>query len=187
MLTSHPVQKQAATKRLLGGAAIRCVVAHCCANSNALLQGRYGSTAGDRRCHYVFNAKGGVGLVSAVAVDVAEVRQRNLPLSRLSFLGPNHGSAALPWSFVPTAVVRFRAPAALGAVLNSAVFAEESESGLLPQSLCGGKDHSFEEGRLPAAPAAGRGHACSCAVAAAVAAAAAAAAAAAWCTPGFVV
>ena len=46
MLTSHPVQKQAATKRLLGGAAIRCVVAHCCANSNALLQGRYGSTAG---------------------------------------------------------------------------------------------------------------------------------------------
>ena len=27
MLTSHPVKKQAATKRLLGGAAIRCVVA----------------------------------------------------------------------------------------------------------------------------------------------------------------
>ena len=155
---------------------------------DGLLQSRGAdaAVAGDRRCHYVFDAKGGVGLVSAVAVDVAEVRQRNLPLSRLLFLGPNHGSAALPWSFVPTAVVRFRAPAALGAVLNSAVFAEESESGLLPQSLCGGKDHSFEEGRLPAAPAAGRGHACSCAVAAAVAAAAAAAAAA-WCTPGFVV
>ena len=49
MLTSHPVQKQAATKRQLGGAAIRCVVAHCCANSNALLQGRYGSTAGAYR------------------------------------------------------------------------------------------------------------------------------------------
>ena len=49
MLTSHPVQKPAATKRLLGGAAIRCVVVHCCANSNALLQGRYGSTAGAYR------------------------------------------------------------------------------------------------------------------------------------------
>ena len=33
MLTSHPVQKHAATKRLLGAATIRCVVAHCCANA----------------------------------------------------------------------------------------------------------------------------------------------------------
>ena len=50
----------------------------------------------------------------------------NLPLSRLLFLSPNDGSAALPWSFVPTAVVRFRASADLGAVLDSTVFLEEA-------------------------------------------------------------
>ena len=94
-------------------------------------------------------------------INVVEVRQRNLPLYGLLFLSPNDGSAALPWSLVPTAVVRFRAPAALGAVLDCTAFLEESEGGLLPQSLCGGKDHSFDEGRLPAAAAAGRGHACS--------------------------
>ena len=74
-------------------------------------------------------------------------------------------------------MVRFRAPAALGAVLDSTVFMEESEDGLLSQSVCGGKDHSFDEGRLPAAAVAGRGRACSCAACSAAAAAAAAAAA----------
>ena len=38
MLTSHPIQKQAATKRLLGGAAIRCAVAH--AVRTAILYGK---------------------------------------------------------------------------------------------------------------------------------------------------
>ena len=94
---------------------------------------------------------------------MVEVRQRNLPLSGLLFLSPNDGSAALPWSLVPTAVVRFRAPAPLGAVLDSTVFLEESEGGLLLQSPCGGKYHLFDEGRLSAAIAAGRGHGCSCA------------------------
>ena len=53
-------------------------------------------------------------------------------------------------------MVRCRAPAALWAVLDSTVFLEESEGGLLPQSLCRGKDHSFDEERLPAAAAAAR-------------------------------
>ena len=61
-------------------------------------------------------------------------------------------------------------------MLDSTVFLQESEGGLLPQSICGGKDHSFDEGRLPAAAAAGRGHACSCAACSTAAAAAAAAA-----------
>ena len=42
------------------------------------------------------------------------------------FLSPSDGSAALPWSLAPTAVVRFRALAALGAVLDSTVFLEEA-------------------------------------------------------------
>ena len=143
---------------------------------DGLLESRGADTvvAGDRRCHYVFDAQGGVGLVSSISVNVVEVRQRNLPLSGLMFLSPSDGSAALPWSLAPTAVVRFRALAALGAVLDSTVFLEESEDGLLPQSLCGGKDHSIDEGRLPAAAAAGRGHACSCAACSTAAAAAAA-------------
>ena len=40
---------------------------------------------GDRRCHDVFDAQGGVGLVFSIAVNVVEVRQRNLPLSGLMF------------------------------------------------------------------------------------------------------
>ena len=79
-----------------------------------------------------------------------------------------------PGPSYPLQWFRFRAPAALGAVLDSTVFLEESEGGLLPQRLCGCKDHSFDEGRLPAAAAAGRGHACSCAVCSTAAAAAAA-------------
>ena len=70
-------------------------------------QGADAAVAGDRPCHGVFDAQGGVGLVSSIAVNVVEVHQRNLPLSGLLFLSPNDGSAALPWSLVPTAVVRF--------------------------------------------------------------------------------
>ena len=70
-------------------------------------RGADAAVAGNRRCHNVFDAQGGVGLVSSIAVNVVEVHQRNLPLSGLLFLSPNDGSAALPWSLVPTAVVRF--------------------------------------------------------------------------------
>ena len=78
-----------------------------------------------------------------------------------------------PGPSYPLQWFRFRAPAALGAVLDSTVFLEESEGGLLPQSLYGGKGHSFDKGRLPTAAAAGRGHACSCAACSTAAAAAA--------------
>ena len=73
-------------------------------------------------------------------------------------------------------VVRCRAPAALWAVLDSTVFLEESEGGLLPQeSLWRQRDNFFDEGRLPAAAAAGRSHACFCAACSTAAAAAVAA------------
>ena len=49
-------------------------------------RGADAAEAGDRRCHYVFDAQGGVGLVSSIAVNVVEVRQRNLPLSGRLFL-----------------------------------------------------------------------------------------------------
>ena len=84
--------------------------------SISLLQSRGADAAvdGDRRCHYVFDAQGGVGLVSSITVKVVEVRQRNLPLSGLLFLSPNDGSAALPWSLVPAAVDVVELPPLLG-------------------------------------------------------------------------
>ena len=57
---------------------------------DGLLQSRGAdaAVAGDRRCHYVFDAQGGVGLVSSIAVDVVEVRQRKPSALQTSVFEP---------------------------------------------------------------------------------------------------